>query len=59
MIPMGCLMKRKLFTKESQLEAVRLLEKSGRPAAEVARNLDISHGGCGDAAKARASTTIL
>lgn len=30
-------MKRKVFTKEFKLEAVRLLESSGRAAAEVAR----------------------
>ena len=34
-------MKRKHFTKEFKLEAVRLLENSARPAAEVARELDI------------------
>ena len=34
-------MKRKVFTKEFKLEAVRLLESSGRPAAEVARELGI------------------
>lgn len=34
-------MKRKVFTKEFKLEAVRLLEKSERPAAEVARELGI------------------
>lgn len=30
-------MKRKVFTKEFKLEAVRLLESSGRAASEVAR----------------------
>ena len=34
-------MKRKVFTKECKLEAVRLLENSGRPPAEVARELGI------------------
>lgn len=34
-------MKRKVFTKEFKLEAVRLLESSERPAAEVARELGI------------------
>ena len=34
-------MKYKVFTKEFKLEAVRLLENSGRPAAEVARELGI------------------
>ena len=34
-------MKRKVFTKEFKLEAVRLLEGSGRAAAEVARELGI------------------
>jgi len=34
-------MKRRVFTKEFKLEAVRLLENSGRPAAEVARELGI------------------
>ena len=34
-------MKRKVFTKEFKLEAVRLLESSGRAAAEVARELGI------------------
>lgn len=34
-------MKRKFFTKEFKLEAVRLLENSGRAAAEVARELGI------------------
>ena len=34
-------MKRKDFTKEFKLEAVRLLENSGRPAAAVARELGI------------------
>ena len=34
-------MKRKVFTKEFKLEAVHLLESSGRQAAEVARELGI------------------
>ncbi|MGH8649063.1 MAG: transposase, partial [Burkholderiales bacterium] len=34
-------MKRKVFTKEFKLEAVRLLEGSGRQAAEIARELGI------------------
>ena len=34
-------MKRKVFTKEFKLEAVRLLESSGRAAAEVARELGL------------------
>lgn len=34
-------MKRKEFSKEFKLEAVRLLESSGRPAAAVARELGI------------------
>ena len=34
-------MKRKVFTKEFKLEAVRLLEGSGRQAAELARELGI------------------
>jgi transposase-like protein len=34
-------MKRKVFTKEFKLEAVRLLEHSGRAAAEIARELGI------------------
>ena len=34
-------MKRKGFTKEFKLEAVRLLESSGRAAADVARELGI------------------
>ncbi len=34
-------MKRKVFSKEFKLEAVRLLEDSGRPAAQVARELGI------------------
>ena len=34
-------MKRKVFTKEFKLEAVRLLENSGRAAAEIARELGI------------------
>jgi transposase len=34
-------MKRKVFTKEFKLEAVRLLESSGRAAAEVARELGV------------------
>ena len=34
-------MKHKDFTKEFKLEAVRLLESSGRPAAAVARELGI------------------
>ena len=33
--------KRKTFTREFKLEAVRLLERSDRPAAEVARELGI------------------
>lgn len=33
--------KRKTFTREFKLEAVRLLERSGRPAAEVARELGV------------------
>lgn len=33
--------KRQSFTKEFKLEAVRLLKASGRPAAEVARELGI------------------
>ena len=32
---------RKRFTKEFKLEAVRLLERSGRPGAEIARQLGI------------------
>jgi len=35
-------MKRKVFTKEFKLEAVRLLEGSERPAAELARELGIA-----------------
>jgi transposase-like protein len=31
--------KRKTFTKEFKAEAVRLLEQSGRPAADLAREL--------------------
>jgi len=34
-------MKRKVYTKEFKLEAVRVLESSERPAAEVARELGI------------------
>ena len=34
-------MKRKVFTKEFKLEAVHLLEGSGRQAAEVARELGV------------------
>lgn len=34
-------MKRKVFTKEFKLEAVRLPESSDRPIAEVARELGI------------------
>jgi transposase len=34
-------MKRKVFTKEFKLEAVQLLERSGRAAAEVARELGV------------------
>jgi transposase len=34
-------MKRKVFNKSFKLEAVRLLENSGRPATEVARELGI------------------
>jgi transposase len=34
-------MKRKVFTKEFKLEAVRLMENSGRAASEVARELGI------------------
>lgn len=33
--------KRKTFTKEFKLEAVRLLEKGNKPAAELARELGI------------------
>ena len=33
--------KRKRFTKEFKLEALRLMEKSGKPAADVARELGI------------------
>ena len=33
--------KRKTFTKEFKLEAIRLLEDSGKPAAEIARGLGI------------------
>ena len=33
--------KRKTFTKEFKLEAIRLLEDSGKPAAEIARELGI------------------
>jgi transposase-like protein len=33
--------KRQSFTREFKLEAVRLLESSGRPAAEVARELGV------------------
>ena len=33
--------KRKKFTKEFKLEALRLMEESGKPAAEVARELGI------------------
>jgi len=33
--------KRKTFTREFKLEAVRLLERSDRPAAEIARELGI------------------
>jgi transposase-like protein len=33
--------KRKKFTKEFKLEAIRLMEVSGKPAAEVARELGI------------------
>jgi transposase-like protein len=33
--------KRKKFTKEFKLEAIRLMEESGKPAAEVARELGI------------------
>ena len=34
--------KRKTYTKEFKLEAVRLLEKGDRPAAEIARQLGIA-----------------
>jgi transposase len=34
--------KRKTYTKEFKLEAVRLLEKGERPAAEIARQLGIA-----------------
>ena len=34
-------MKYKTFTKEFKVEAIGLLEKSGRPAAEIARELGI------------------
>jgi transposase-like protein len=37
-------MKRKVFTKEFKLEAVQLLERSGRAAAEVARELGVRQG---------------
>ncbi len=33
--------KRKTFTKEFKLEAIELLETSGKPAAEIARELGI------------------
>lgn len=33
--------KRQRFTKEFKLEAVRLLKQSGRPAAEIARELGL------------------
>ncbi len=33
--------KRKRFTKEFKLEALRLLKESGKPAAEIARELGI------------------
>ncbi len=33
--------KRKTFTKEFKLESIRLLEESGKPAAEIARELGI------------------
>lgn len=33
--------KRKRFTKEFKLEALRLLKESGKPAAEVARELGV------------------
>jgi transposase len=33
--------KRQSFTREFKLEAVRLLERSGRPAADVARELGV------------------
>jgi transposase len=33
--------KRKTFTKEFKAEAVRLLEQSGKPAAELARELGV------------------
>ncbi len=35
--------KYKTFSKESKVEVVRLLEQSGRPAAEIARELGIRH----------------
>jgi transposase len=34
-------MKRKVFTKELKLEAVRLLEQSGRAGSEIARELGV------------------
>jgi transposase len=34
-------MKRKVFTKEFKLEAVRLLESSGRAGSEIARELGV------------------
>lgn len=34
--------KRKSYTKEFKLEAIRLLEKGDRPAAEIARQLGIA-----------------
>ena len=33
--------KRKRFTKEFKLEALRLMEESGKPAAEIARELGV------------------
>jgi transposase len=35
------MVKRKRFTQEFKLEAVRLLEAGGRPAAEIARELGV------------------
>lgn len=42
MLPRGVAMEtRRRFTKDFKLEAVRLLERSGRPGAEIARQLGI------------------